>query len=139
MVSPQFVPSTDVVSAVPAALFLLPIVAGAVVLAAGRRQHRFCQLTGEKPPEAWHQMISRGADWITRKRTSSTKDVLHAGLLPAGFSAEHLGNNDFYYWDDFWGVAGYEAAAALFETAGMAEQARSWRAEAPSLAVSGSP
>lgn len=45
MVSPQIVPSTDVVSAVPAVLFLLPIAAGAVVLAAGRRQHRFCQLT----------------------------------------------------------------------------------------------
>lgn len=37
----------------------------------------------------------------------------HAGLLPAGFSAEHLGPNDFYYWDDFWAVAGLKAAAFL--------------------------
>jgi hypothetical protein len=34
-------------------------------------------------------------------------------LLPAGFSAEHLGPNDFYYWDDFWAVAGLKAAAFL--------------------------
>ncbi|MEX0743997.1 MAG: hypothetical protein WD118_00230 [Phycisphaeraceae bacterium] len=38
---------------------------------------------------------------------------MHAGLLPAGFSAEHLGPNDFYYWDDFWSVAGLRAAAAI--------------------------
>jgi hypothetical protein len=37
----------------------------------------------------------------------------HAGLLPSGFSAEHLGPNDFYYWDDFWAVAGLKAAAFL--------------------------
>src|SRR5690606_20212921 len=36
-----------------------------------------------------------------------------AGLLPPGFSAEHLGLNDYYYWDDFWGVAGLRAAAEL--------------------------
>jgi hypothetical protein len=33
--------------------------------------------------------------------------------LPAGFSAEHLGLNDVYYCDDFWGVAGLKAAAFL--------------------------
>jgi hypothetical protein len=37
----------------------------------------------------------------------------HAGLLPSGFSAEHLGPNDFYYWDDFWAVAGLKAASFL--------------------------
>ncbi|MFN2308298.1 MAG: hypothetical protein ABR553_00975, partial [Gammaproteobacteria bacterium] len=31
----------------------------------------------------------------------------------AGFSAEHLGPNDYYYWDDFWGIAGLRAAATL--------------------------
>jgi hypothetical protein len=34
-------------------------------------------------------------------------------LLPAGFSAEHLGPNNYYYWDDFWSVAGLRAAAHL--------------------------
>lgn len=37
----------------------------------------------------------------------------HAGLLPAGFSAEHFGPNDYYYWDDFWGIAGLYSAAKL--------------------------
>jgi len=30
-----------------------------------------------------------------------------------GFSAEHLGPNDYYYWDDFWAVAGLKAASYL--------------------------
>jgi hypothetical protein len=34
-------------------------------------------------------------------------------LLPSGFSAEHLGPNDFYYWDDFWAVAGLKSTAFL--------------------------
>ena len=33
--------------------------------------------------------------------------------MPSGFSAEHLGPNDFYYWDDFWAVAGLKSAAFL--------------------------
>jgi hypothetical protein len=49
-----------------------------------------------------------------RKRLSDDLDAPHAGLLPAGFSAEHLGPNDYYYWDDFWGIAGLRAAATLF-------------------------
>jgi hypothetical protein len=75
--------------------------------------HRYGQLTGTEPKDSWRKSILRGARWIHRKRTSSKTDALHAGLLPAGFSAEHLGNNDFYYWDDFWGVAGLRAAAAM--------------------------
>jgi hypothetical protein len=49
---------------------------------------------------------------------SANSVELQAGLLPAGFSAEHLGNNDFYYWDDFWGIAGLKAAAKIYERAG---------------------
>jgi hypothetical protein len=48
-----------------------------------------------------------------RKRLPRDTGRPEAGLLPAGFSAEHLGPNDFYYWDDFWGVAGLRAAAEL--------------------------
>jgi len=54
----------------------------------------------------------------------------HAGLLPSGFSAEHLGPNDFYYWDDFWGVAGLQAGADLVESWGENALAASLRAEA---------
>jgi hypothetical protein len=42
--------------------------------------------------------------------------------LPAGFSAEHLGPNDFYYWDDFWGLAGLKAAARIAGHAGLLEE-----------------
>jgi hypothetical protein len=75
--------------------------------------HRFCQLTGSGPKQAWHQAIRRGARWIERKRLSDLPASPHSGLLPAGFSAEHLGPNDYYYWDDFWGVAGLRAAARM--------------------------
>ena len=74
---------------------------------------RFCALTGQLPTHAWQQAIMRGARWIIRKRLSEDGNSPHAGLLPAGFSAEHLGPNDYYYWDDFWGVAGLQSAAVL--------------------------
>lgn len=75
--------------------------------------HRFEQLTGRKLPADWHGPIQRGARWIMRKRLSDDLDAPHAGLLPAGFSAEHLGPNDYYYWDDFWCIAGLRSAADL--------------------------
>jgi len=75
---------------------------------------RFFALTGQPPSPDWHNPIQRGARWIMRKRLSNDLDVPHAGLLPAGFSAEHLGPNDYYYWDDFWGIAGLRAAATMF-------------------------
>lgn len=73
---------------------------------------RFCRLTGRAPKAAWHDAIRRGGRWIGRKRLPAG-EAPHAGLLPPGFSAEHLGPNDYYYWDDFWGVAGLRAAARL--------------------------
>ncbi|MDR2877759.1 MAG: hypothetical protein LBV36_06970 [Chromatiales bacterium] len=74
---------------------------------------RFCALTGRAPKPQWRQSIVRGTEWITRKRLPEKSGLPHAGLLPAGFSAEHLGPNDYYYWDDFWSVAGLEAAHDL--------------------------
>ena len=58
--------------------------------------------------------MRKGARWIENKRLSENIEGPHAGLLPAGFSAEHLGPNDYYYWDDFWGIAGLKAAESLF-------------------------
>jgi len=78
---------------------------------------RFFELTGRPPAAEWLGPIRRGARWIMRKRLSEDLDAPHAGLLPAGFSAEHLGPNDYYYWDDFWGIAGLRAAAAMLEKA----------------------
>ncbi len=95
--------------------------------------HRFCRLTGRPPGKAWMKAIERGARWIERKRTSSDGPESHAGLLPAGFSAEHLGNNDYYYWDDFWCAAGLRAAADLCEQAGKQGEAGRFRTEADGL------
>lgn len=75
--------------------------------------HRFVALSGRELPDAWLASIERGARWIMRKRLPKNTGRPEAGLLPAGFSAEHLGPNDFYYWDDFWGVAGLRGAAEL--------------------------
>ncbi len=75
--------------------------------------NRFQKLTGAQPAPDWMEAVFKGAEWIIRKRKSQRKDARHEGLFPAGFSAEHLGPNDYYYWDDFWGIAGLESAARL--------------------------
>jgi hypothetical protein len=75
--------------------------------------HRFVALAGATLAEEDLRAVFRGARWIMRKRLPKDTGRPEAGLLPAGFSAEHLGPNDFYYWDDFWGVAGLRAAAEL--------------------------
>jgi hypothetical protein len=92
---------------------------------------RFCAMTGNNPKPSWHTAIRRGAQWIADKRLKKGK--LHEGLMPAGFSAEHLGPNDFYYWDDFWSVAGLEATARMVDSLGDATSAKRWRDEAKSL------
>lgn len=94
---------------------------------------RYCQLTGQPPKPQWRPAIERGGLWIIDKRLSDQIDVPHAGLLPAGFSAEHLGPNDFYYWDDFWSAAGLRAAAELIEQEAETRAAARFRREAESL------
>lgn len=76
---------------------------------------RFQAITGRPLSGDLIESVTRGADWIQNKRLSPSLDSPHAGLLPAGFSAEHLGPNDYYYWDDFWGIAGLKAAAELVQ------------------------
>jgi hypothetical protein len=84
---------------------------GQVLWIAGRLQ----DLTGIAYDEAFLKSLFKGADWIVNKRVSEATRKPHRGLLPAGFSAEHLGPNDYYYWDNFWGLAGLQAAARLAE------------------------
>ena len=98
--------------------------------------HRFCQLTGQAPKPDWHDAIEQGADWIRRTRLPDKLPAVHGGLLPAGFSAEHFGPNDYYYWDDFWAVGGLESAAAMLEGIGRAEAAAQSRQEARRLMAS---
>jgi hypothetical protein len=87
--------------------------------------HRYLQLTGTTLPSEWTAPIEKGANWILKKRLPKDLAEPHAGLLPAGFSAEHLGPNDYYYWDDFWGVAGLRCAGKMLEPT-SSETARSF-------------
>jgi hypothetical protein len=75
---------------------------------------RFQRVTGNQFNPTWMKAVKKGAEWIMRKRIRKQPSTApHAGLLPPGFSAEHLGPNDYYYWDDFWGLAGLRGAARL--------------------------
>jgi len=94
---------------------------------------QYCVLTGDKPDPSWRRPIQKACRWIRKKRLSPEGGELHAGLLPAGFSAEHLGPNDYYYWDDFWSVAGLRAGAYLLNRLGEQEDAKLVAEEAESL------
>lgn len=92
--------------------------------------HRFCELSHRAAKPEWRRAIDKGARWIIRKRLRAGEDTAHTGLLPAGFSAEHLGPIDYYYWDDFWGIAGLRAASKLARTFGDESQAELFCKEA---------
>ncbi len=79
-----------------------------------------------------HRSLVAGAEWIVRKRTG---DPATAGLLPPGFSAEHLGPVDQYYWDDFWGLAGLHAASRMAGRRGDAALADRFAREAVAFAA----
>ena len=52
-----------------------------------------------------------GIKWIDKKRIkeSNFNNEYFYGLLPKGISAEHLGLADYYYWDNFWSLAGLKS------------------------------
>jgi hypothetical protein len=91
---------------------------------------RYADLSGRPCKEAWVEALVKAGDWIRRKRLEDDSEAIHAGLLPPGFSCEHLGNNDYYYWDDLWGVAGLEAAADICRRHGLEREAERFRGEA---------
>ncbi|MBM3130121.1 MAG: hypothetical protein FJ009_16040 [Chloroflexi bacterium] len=78
------------------------------------------------------------ASWINSKRRRtkdkrkrsavSSQQSLHHGLLPPGPSAEHLGPSDYFYWDDFWGLAGLREAARAADWLGQKSDAEKLRA-----------
>ncbi|MBU0469555.1 MAG: hypothetical protein KKF78_05205 [Candidatus Omnitrophica bacterium] len=82
---------------------------------------KYCQMTGKKPKTEWKNMILKGIKWILKKRLSADTNDLHAGLMPSGFSAEHFGPNNYYYWDNFWSLGGMKAAAYLLAEYGDEE------------------
>jgi hypothetical protein len=66
--------------------------------------------------------IIEAARWIRDNRTQY-------GLLPSGWSAEHIGDKGQpHYWDDFWGLAGLWEAAHLAQRIGAGEAEELWRA-----------
>lgn len=96
---------------------------------------RFIELTGETLPPTWAQAIEKGARWLAAKRKPEG-DAAHAGLLPAGFSAEHFGPNDYYYWDDFWAIGGLRTCAAALERGGQSVAAEDCRKLAAAFTAS---
>ncbi len=72
------------------------------------------------------QMLN-AAHWIDAERQktkASGERSPHHGLLPTGLSAEHLGPTDYYYWDDFWGLAGLQTTEHTARLFGKEEDAR---------------
>lgn len=64
--------------------------------------------------------ILDGARWIRDNRTPF-------GLLPSGWSAEHLGEKDKpHYWDDLWAAAGLYEAARVAERIGAPQVPELW-------------
>ena len=76
---------------------------------------RLHYLTGCSFETEFIKSLFKGAGWIERKRGGKGTADRHEGLFPPGFSAEHLGPNDYYYWDNFWGLAGLRAAVRMAE------------------------
>ncbi len=85
---------------------------------------QYLKLTGERPDKKWMQAVEKAACWILHKCTDPDGHENHAGLLPAGFSAEHFGPNDFYYWDDYWALAGLQTANELCRKYGRQKEAK---------------
>jgi hypothetical protein len=82
--------------------------------------------------EMWLPSLLKGARWIERMRLSTAgTPAPHCGLLPAGFSAEHFGPNDHYYWDNIWSIAGLEAALWAARKLGRSGEA-AWLADVAS-------
>lgn len=95
---------------------------------------RYLQLSGRPLPQVWQKTIWKGAEWILAKRIDDQQKSPHAGLLPPGFSAEHFGANDYYYWDDFWGVAGLRAASEMAKRADQEGRAKKYAVAAAEFA-----
>ena len=79
--------------------------------------NRYESLSGQVLDHTIRDTIYRAVKWIRHKRLPKN-NTAHAGLLPPGFSAEHLGPNDYYYWDNFWALAGLKAAAKMVKRYG---------------------
>lgn len=92
---------------------------------------RHAEMTGAKLSPEMNQALRKGVQWLARKRLTSDLPKGTKGLLPAGFSAEHLGPNDYYYWDDYWAWGGLKEVTKYWRSVGESEAAK----EAEALAA----
>jgi len=93
---------------------------------------RHAEMTGAKLSPEMEHALRKGMRWLARKRLAGDNPPGTKGLLPAGFSAEHLGPNDYYYWDDYWAWGGLKAVAKHWRTTGdttAAQEAEALAAE----------
>lgn len=95
--------------------------------------NRYEQLTSERLDGDLLESLAKAVRWFRKKRVHAP-GTPHDGLLPAGFSAEHFGPNDYYYWDDYWAVAGLQGAEQIFERHGDSKTADYCRQEAAAMA-----
>lgn len=63
------------------------------------------------------KQINRMLTWLEKASAQN------GGVLPPGFSAEHLGPADWYLWDNFWALGGLKAIAPFLKPLGMGERA----------------
>lgn len=96
-------------------------------------KNRYRLLSGSPVPLTWLKPIVKGGKWITGKRVMDNCAPKLQGLLPPGFSAEHFGPNDNYYWDDFWAVAGLYGAADILDASKMNKAGSSIRETADEM------
>jgi hypothetical protein len=97
---------------------------------------RYAAMTSRKLDADMEQALRKGVRWLDKKRLGTNDPPGTKGLLPAGFSAEHLGPNDYYYWDDFWAWGGLKAIAEYWSKTGDVSAAE--EAEALAKAYEGS-
>ncbi len=93
---------------------------------------RYAEMTHCQPSPEMENALRKGMRWLTRKRLTGNSPPGTQGLLPAGFSAEHLGPNDYYYWDDFWAWGGLKMMAKHWRKSGdtaAADEAQALAAE----------
>lgn len=84
---------------------------------------KFSELTGKQLSPEIENSIRKAVTWLEKKRLQKDDPPGTKGLLPAGFSAEHLGPNDYYYWDSYWALAGLKRISEYWARHGAEEEA----------------
>lgn len=81
----------------------------------------FAAKSGDKKLQLYlFESVWIGLKWLNEQRVKpSGKQLLHEGLLPASFSAEHFGGCDHYFWDNFWSLEALRMARRMARKLGL--------------------